>query len=266
MTESKRLPLSHQDEASLRDRQIDTLLDDGLDRYFAARYEEAIHLWTRVLFLDRNHARARAYIERARTALAELQRRSDELLQASRDLLEQGETEAARHLLSQAVAASGDDLQAAALRMRLERAERVRSLGAEVAEVPDAPEAPGGSLWGRAPWRTFGIGMALVLAVGAGSVFVLSWGDPQTAYDGGIAPAPAASALPVLSSSEVALVRARTSVARGRLSEALRDLDRVGLESPDRPAADQLRIEIQQLLMASVRSSPATPLTESIRR
>ena len=72
----------------------------GSTRYFAGRYEEAIHLWTRVLFLDRNHARARAYIERARTALAEMQRRSDELLQASRDLLEQGETDAARQLLT----------------------------------------------------------------------------------------------------------------------------------------------------------------------
>ena len=89
MPESRRLPLSDKDEAALRDGQIDALLDDGLDRYFGGRYEEAIHLWTRVLFLDRSHARARAYIDRARTTLAELQRRSDEMLQASRDLLEQ---------------------------------------------------------------------------------------------------------------------------------------------------------------------------------
>ena len=39
-----------------------------------ADYEQAIHVWTRVLFLDRGHARARAYIERARSALAERQR------------------------------------------------------------------------------------------------------------------------------------------------------------------------------------------------
>ena len=108
MSDSRRLPVSHEDEAALRDRQIDALLEDGLDRYFAARYEDAIHLWTRVLFLDRTHARARAYIERARTALAEIQRKSDELLQTTRDLLEQGETDAARRLLSQAVATSGD--------------------------------------------------------------------------------------------------------------------------------------------------------------
>jgi hypothetical protein len=55
-------------------------------------------------------------------------------------------------------------------------------------------------------------------------------------------------------------------MAQGRLSEALRALDRVGLKSPDRPAADQLRVEIQQLLLASVRSSSVTTLTEPLRR
>ena len=144
MPESRRLPLSDKDEAALRDGQVDALLDDGLDRsvnrsmtlFMLGRYEEAIHLWTRVLFLDRSHARARAYIDRARTTLAELQRRSDEMLQASRDLLEQGETDAARRLLTEAVAGSGDDVQAAALRVRLERLERVRALGAESRERP----------------------------------------------------------------------------------------------------------------------------------
>src|SRR6478752_3050264 len=109
MPETKRLPVSPVDEAALRDQQIDTLLDDGLDRYFAARYEEAIHLWTRVLFLDRSHARARAYIERARTALAERQRRAEELLHASQELLDKGETSQARDLLTAAVAATGED-------------------------------------------------------------------------------------------------------------------------------------------------------------
>ena len=41
---------------------IESLLVAGLDRYFAGDYDGAIHAWTRVLFLDRRHARARAYI------------------------------------------------------------------------------------------------------------------------------------------------------------------------------------------------------------
>ncbi|MBE3098611.1 MAG: hypothetical protein IMZ44_15960, partial [Planctomycetes bacterium] len=63
-----------------RDTRIETLLLCGLDHYFAGDHERAISVWTRVLFLDRGHARARAYIERARSAVAERQRESDELL------------------------------------------------------------------------------------------------------------------------------------------------------------------------------------------
>ena len=50
------------------DARIEHLLVTGLDHYFADEFEAAINLWTRVLFLDRNHDRARAYIDRARSA------------------------------------------------------------------------------------------------------------------------------------------------------------------------------------------------------
>ena len=36
------------------------LLLAGLDHYFSGRYEQAIDVWTRALFFDRSHARARA--------------------------------------------------------------------------------------------------------------------------------------------------------------------------------------------------------------
>src|SRR4029453_19241606 len=152
MPESKRHAAPELDEAALRAGQIAALLDEGLDRYFAARYEEAIHLWTRVLFFDRNHEKARAYIDRARKTVAEMQRHSDELLQTSRDLLEQGDTEAARRLLGQAIATSGDDLQIAALRVRLERLERVHALGQAPAD--QSASAGGAGRWagGRLPW------------------------------------------------------------------------------------------------------------------
>ena len=54
-----------------RAARIEHLLLTGLDHYFAGDYDQSINLWTRVLFLDRHHDRARAYIERARSALAE---------------------------------------------------------------------------------------------------------------------------------------------------------------------------------------------------
>ena len=63
------------------------LLLAGLDHYFAAQYDQAVAVWTRVLFLDRSHARARAYIERARSAQAERQRVERHQLEALSQVL-----------------------------------------------------------------------------------------------------------------------------------------------------------------------------------
>src|SRR5262249_29755097 len=81
MSESSPNDMAHaHDAASLvdRDAKIEQLLLTGLDHYFAAQYQQAINVWTRALFLDRSHARARAYIERARSAMAERQREAEE--------------------------------------------------------------------------------------------------------------------------------------------------------------------------------------------
>src|SRR6185436_4916678 len=86
-----------------RDAKIEQLLLAGLDHYLAARYEQAINVWTRALFLDRSHARARAYIERARSALAERQRESEELLQSGVAAFDRGEAGEARRLLQAAM-------------------------------------------------------------------------------------------------------------------------------------------------------------------
>src|SRR5438552_4498344 len=87
-----------------RDAKIEQLLLAGLDHYFAAQYDHAISVWTRVLFLDRSHARARAYIDRARSALAERQRESEELLQSGLAALQRGDATEARRLVQAAIA------------------------------------------------------------------------------------------------------------------------------------------------------------------
>src|SRR5213595_1311334 len=86
-----------------RDAKIEQLLLVGLDHYFATQYQEAINVWTRALFLDRSHPRARAYIERARSALAERQRQSEELLHHGVDAFHRGEGVEARRLLQAAI-------------------------------------------------------------------------------------------------------------------------------------------------------------------
>ncbi len=240
-----------------RDSQADALLVQGLDQYFAGQYEEAIHVWTRVLFLDRSHARARAYIDRARTALAERQRKSDELLQTGQQMLDCGDTDAARDLLSQAVASTGDDERAAALRVKLERVERL-SVPAPASQlaIRPAPEIVPGWVWPRrSPTMVVVIAAfaaGLLLLIGLTSPSVRDWmgfGSAAETLTASTVPAK----MQVLSRSDVALIRARALYARGRLAEALQVLDRVDDNSPIRQDADVLRVEIQRLLLAGGR-------------
>src|SRR5215470_18651370 len=86
-----------------RDAKIEQLLLAGLDHYFASQYDQAINIWTRALFIDRNHARARAYIERARRAQAERQRESEELLHNGTAAYRRGDGREARRLLQAAL-------------------------------------------------------------------------------------------------------------------------------------------------------------------
>jgi len=96
-------PLSEADRAA----RIEQLLLSGLDHYFGGQYEQAINIWTRVAFLERGHGRARAYIERARGALAERQRESEELLHNGVAAYEAGDLQTARELLTRAVEQGG---------------------------------------------------------------------------------------------------------------------------------------------------------------
>jgi thioredoxin-like negative regulator of GroEL len=269
MVDPRRLesdPVAESRDATDRESQTDALLVEGLDRYFTGRYEDAIHLWTRLLFLDRNHAKARAYIDRARTALAERQRRSEEMLQASRALLEQGETAAARDLLTEAVAQSGEDDQAAALRLRLERVERLNAADRPWPAGPVVPadgaivETVPGWSWRRRS-RPLAVGVvlaaALLLVLTVSSGVAQQWLGWQSTAEA-LRPAAGETRIPVLSSGDVALVRARTLMERGRLADALRALDRVAADSAQRPAVDRLKADIQQLLLAGAQP-PAGP-------
>jgi tetratricopeptide (TPR) repeat protein len=253
-------------DQDLRSAQIDVLLVEGLDAYFAGRHEEAVHVWTRVLFLDRSHARARAYIDRARTAIAERQRQSDELLQASQDLLDRGQTRAARDRLAEAVSTTGEDERASALRFRLERLERLiaASRRPEPATATSAPArglVPAarriGPVWMRRTAVLALVASALVLLTLAFTNSILPrWVGFDVTEN--MASHVASAPLPILSSADVAVIRARTLYSRGRLTEALQALDRVPAESASRADADRLRAEIERLLLAAmpVKSTP----------
>ena len=250
MPDSRRAEARASSGEADRNSLCETLLDEGLARYFDGRYEDAIHLWTRVLFLDRSHARARAYIDRARSMLAERQRRSDEMLETSRDLLDQGHTDAARHLLSEAIAATGDDDRASALRLKLDQLERASAMPVAMPHTPPGRDLPRGLAWPRGRWASLGALAALALVIAALTIPVardqIGFGSPDA-----VIATTSTAALPLLSSADVALVRARNLYNGGRLAEALQALDRISPESPVRAEADGLRVNIQRLLLAS---------------
>lgn len=271
-------PAGAMSEAGLdREARIEDLLLKGLDEYFAGRYDQAIHVWTRVLFLDRGHARARAYIDRARRALAERQRESEELFHRGAEAFERGDARAARELLASAIARGGAPEDAHVLLRRLE------SLGGGPLVAP-APAATGprgrrarARRDGRAtdagsrglPWlllATLG-----TLAVVVGSVGIAMWlGEPRWALFESFQRSPVVAApadpLPVPTSAENALARARELVGprslddpagvppadAAGLREALRILDTVREDHPLRPEADALRARIQRALIAGV--------------
>src|SRR5512146_640542 len=140
------MPDSSPDEARAnwqdRSAKIEELLLAGLNYYFAGDHDRAINVWTRVLFLDRGHTRARAYIDRARGALAERQRESEELVQRGMAAFDQGDSASARELLSAAVARGGPHDVAFALLERLNRLDAAMSQAATVR--PDTTDNPAG--------------------------------------------------------------------------------------------------------------------------
>lgn len=258
-----------------RDAKIEELLVVGLDHYFAAQYEQAINVWTRALFLDRSHAKARAYIERARSALAERQRESEELLHNGVAAFNRGEGGEARRLLQAAMNQGAPPDEALAVLDRLNRLEQ-DSLKPEVSklksgrrEISDSrPETSQVSLpEGRrsSPWVGIALlGVAIVLVATAAFIVLTStpidWGSLltlQTPQRAAPVVSPASeSALPVPRRGEELLARARALAAGGHLRDALAALDSIRPTDAQRPDADRLRADIQRQIMAL--AAPAT--------
>lgn len=247
-----------------RDARIEDLLLVGLNHYFAGQHELAISVWTRVLFLDRGHAVARAYIERARGAVAERQREGDELFHTGAAALNQGDRTTARELLTSAVDRGASGEEALALLYRLERLE---AAGREVpgptpAQHPSV-ERGGADAAGRRDarlaWVAAGIFAGiLIAAVAAGYLLIVS--DP---FDLGAArtsvPPAAEEPLTVPAPCEIRLIRARNLAAKGHLHEALGMLEAGDPDDRHRAGFDGLRATIQRRLLTEGREAASRP-------
>jgi len=241
--------------------RIEELLLAGLDHYFSGQHELAISVWTRVLFLDRSHARARAYIERARGAIAERQREGEELLQTGAAAFLRGDAENARRLLTSAVERGAQRDEAFAMLDRIERLSP--AVRPELGE-PDrrARQVATRPLQSRPRRGIRAATLLLVLAIGlaSGVLVMIAWSSgvfpwsPWPASPAATVGSPEAP-LPVPSAAEVSLARARTWTGSGRLRDALTALDAIRPGDPLRPQADELRARIQQQLLDAGRAS-----------
>ena len=241
-------------DAAEREARIEELLLSGLDHYFGGQYERAISVWTRIVFLDRHHDRARAYIERARSALAERLRQSDELLHTGVAAYHAGEIDKARDLLTRAVEQGSDTAHLFLDRLnRLGAAAVAADLRLEPRPQPPlrprrGPLTPRRRGWGAAPPAGFGVAAMMLL----GGLPIGTWLSELQGSAPVQAPQPVpAEPVPVVRASEAALVRARSLYSDGRLRDALRVLDRISLGDASRTEADRLRADIQRDLLAA---------------
>lgn len=245
-----------------RDAKIERLLLAGLDHYFAAQHEQAINVWTRALFLDRSHARARAYIERARSALAERQRESEELLQNGVAAFNRGDAGEARRLLQAAMTQGAPPDEALAVIDRLNRLEQGTAVPRPAVAARDDAS------WRALPQRRgsessppIGAGLLFALAVilVAAAAFIvvtsmpLEWPSLLTLQPPPLSPPVTSGSdapLSVPRRGEMALARARAFAAGGHMRDALRSLDLVRPTDPQKEDADRLRADIQRQIMA----------------
>jgi tetratricopeptide (TPR) repeat protein len=242
------------DEAE-REARIEELLLSGLDHYFGGQYERAISVWTRIVFLDRHHNRARAYIERARSALAERQRESDECLHNGVVAYNAGEVDKARDLLTRAVEQGSDSA-----RVFLDRLHRVGPVGGASEGPSDLATVRSTASHRRIPltprrgeWMAAGLAaLAVAVMMLLGGLPIGTWlSELEVAAPAGTPQPLVEEPLPIVRASDMALDRARSVYSQGQLHEALRTLDRIGDGDPRRAEADRLRADIQRDLFVA---------------
>ncbi len=264
MTSDPIIGLASSSPETERDREarLEELLLSGLDHYFAGQHELAINVWTRALFIDRGHARARAYIERARGAISERQREAEELIHTGAAAFQRGEPETARRLLRSAVERGAATDEALALLERLDRLEAAtgpQDTRVSRREAPRPAAVESDSSRRDRSWLGW-IAAGIVLGLAAAAVvigFLWTRGQRWLPLDSrpGITSARIREEpLPIPSASDVSIARAQAQFQSGHLHEALLALDAIGPGDPLTAEADQLKARIQLKLLEAAGS------------
>ena len=253
------------------------LLRQGEELYSRGLYHQAIHVWTRILFLDRGNPDARLRIDKAMQAVAERERRLDAEIAEAKGLFAAGEIERARERVRSVLSAEGRHGEGMQLAAAIEAVDRRNEPAQEASPEADAlavqtaapakgvvfkvPKGPrpsshrlGRPATSRFKMAAFLLGALLLFGV---SAFYLSENWEAIVSDGAFGhPAGLATAVPpdrlaasVPGLSELRYYNGERLFAQGRYREALAELRRVDRDSPVVAEARSLILRIEDRLL-----------------
>jgi tetratricopeptide (TPR) repeat protein len=254
--------------------RIAELKRQGQDLYSEGRYDEAIHVWTRILFFDRGNLEARRAIETARRDVAERQRRLDlEIGEADRRFVS-GDVDGARELVRSVLAADASHTEAVALSAKLSALERrveptreshssppvaeeranSRGIVLRVPKGQPAGVAPGSPAASRLSMTAFVLGAVVVFAA---SALYLSENWDSLVSGGGFGQSSGGSAVPAVDSNDLPVpglpdlhyFNGVRLFEQERYREALGELSRVDRSSPFDAEARSLIVRIEERLL-----------------
>jgi len=125
---------------------IQELIERGQAAYDQRDQPLAISIWSRVFLLKPTHPEAGHLIERAKKSLAEIENQIESLFSKARDAFDEGEHDAARLLITKALALRPNHLEVNLLKEQLDREQGVVSAKPQAEETParrveDSPAA-----------------------------------------------------------------------------------------------------------------------------
>jgi tetratricopeptide (TPR) repeat protein len=270
------------------------LLRQGEELYSRGLYHQAIHVWTRILFLDRGNPDARLRIDKAMQAVAERQRRLDAEIAEAKGLFAAGEIERARERVRSVLSAEGRHGEGMQLAAAIEAVDRRNEPAQEASPEADAlavqtaapakgvvfkvPKGPrpsshrlGRPATSRFKMAAFLLGALLLFGV---SAFYLSENWEAIVSDGAfghpanlttaVLPDRLAASVPDL--SQLRYYNGERLFAQGRYREALAELRRVDRDSTVVTEARSLILRIEdRLLRGPTGPEPAIPAIDAAR-
>jgi tetratricopeptide (TPR) repeat protein len=269
-------------------RKIGGLLQQGRGLFRHGRLQQAIHVWTRILFLDRNNRAAREAIEQAKRMIAERQRELDALVLEAARREAAGDRRGAQQRLSRVLALDPRHAEGRSLWEKIDEHERrgeARSGSLSMAGKPPEDDEVSKSQRRKVVVRRTAetkpasplkmaafLFSALCLFAAGGLYLHLNWdflvsdGRPATTSVSTGADPLDPQALPSLPSlSELHYFNGARLHSKGLYREALSELSLVDRESPTFEEARSLILRIEErLLRGSVMAGvPAAPLARN---